>query len=140
MLPYSREAFKALDDLAEPLDGPLVTRFAELARVVNAMAALGLARRTDTGFRISQVILSETGEVVACHEKMHFCQYGASCEKQFLERGEKMIVVGLKGWKMAPLRWMKLIPPSLLRNTPSSFACLNWIQIYRQRSVPCTLS
>ena len=52
-LPYSREAFEALDDLAEPLDGPSVTRFAELPRVVNAMAAFGLARHTDTGFGIS---------------------------------------------------------------------------------------
>ena len=87
---YSREAFEMLDDLAEPLDGPSVTRFAELARAESAMLVFGMARRTDTGFRISQVILSETGKVVACYDKMHLCQYGASCEKEFFERGEKL--------------------------------------------------
>ena len=76
-LSYLREAFEALDDLAEPLDGPSVTRFAELPRVVNAMVAFGLACRTDTGFGISQVILSETGEVVACYDKMLLCQSGS---------------------------------------------------------------
>ena len=102
-LPYSREAFEALDDLAESLEGVSVTRFAELARAKSAMVVFGMARRTDTGFRISQVILSETGEVAACYDKLHLCQYGASCEKEFFERGEKMTVVNLNGWKIAPL-------------------------------------
>lgn len=62
-LTYSREAFEALDDLAESLEGPSVTRFAELARAQSAMVVFGMARRTDTGFRISQVILSETGPI-----------------------------------------------------------------------------
>ena len=112
---YSREAFELLDDLAEPLDGPSVTRFAELARAVNAMVVFGMARRTDTGFRISQVMLSGTGEVVSCYDKMHLCQYGASCEKEFFERGEKMAVVGLKGWKIAPLICYDIRIPEMAR-------------------------
>ena len=112
---YSREAFEMLDDLAEPLDGLSVTRFAELARAESAMLVFGLARRTDTGFRISQVILSETGKVVACYDKMHLCQYGASCEKEFFERGEKMAVVGLKGWKIAPLICYDIRIPEMTR-------------------------
>ena len=112
---YSREAFEMLHDLAEPLEGPSVTRFAELARAESAMVVLGLARRTDTGFRISQVILSETGKVVACYDKMHLCQYGASCEKEFFERGEKMAVVDLKGWKIAPLICYDIRIPEMTR-------------------------
>ena len=114
-LTYSREAFEALDDLAEPLDGPSVTRFAELAVAFKAMVVFGMARRTDTGFRISQVMLSETGEVVACYDKMHLCQYGASCEKEFFARGEKMAVVGLKGWKVAPLICYDIRIPEMTR-------------------------
>ena len=112
---YSREAFEMLDDLAEPLDGPSVTRFAELARAESAMLVFGMARRTDTGFRISQVILTETGKVVTCYDKMHLCQYGASCEKEFFERGEKLAVVGLKGWKVAPLICYVIRIPEMTR-------------------------
>ena len=112
---YSREAFEMLHDLAEPLEGPSVTRFAELARAESAMVVFGMARRTDTGFRISQVMLSETGKVVACYDKMHLCQYGASCEKEFFERGEKLAVVGLKGWKVAPLICYDIRIPEMTR-------------------------
>ena len=112
---YSREAFEILDDLAEPLDGPSVTRFAELARAESAMVVFGMARRSDVGFRISQVMLSETGKVVACYDKMHLCQYGASCEKEFFERGEKMAVVDLKGWKIAPLICYDIRIPEMTR-------------------------
>ena len=112
---YSREAFEMLDDLAEPLDGPSVTRFGELARAESAMVVFGLARRTDTGFRISQVILSETGKVVSCYDKMHLCQYGASCEKEFFERGERMAVIDLKGWKIAPLICYDIRIPEMTR-------------------------
>ena len=112
---YSREAFEMLHDLAEPLEGPSVTRFAELARAESAMVVFGMARRTGTGFRISQVMLSETGKVVSCYDKMHLCQYGASCEKEFFERGEKMAVVDLKGWKIAPLICYDIRIPEMTR-------------------------
>jgi len=112
---YSREAFEMLDNLAEPLDGPSVMRFSELARAESAMVVFGMACRTDTGFRISQVILSETGEVTACYDKMHLCQYGASCEKEFFERGEQMAVVDLKGWKIAPLICYDIRIPEMSR-------------------------
>lgn len=114
-LTYSREAFEVLDDLAEPLDGPSVTHFAELARAQSAMVVFGMARRTDTEFRISQVILSETGKVTACYDKLHLCQYGASCEKEFFEPGEKMTVVNLKGWKVAPLICYDIRIPEMTR-------------------------
>ena len=114
-LTYSRETFEALEDLAEPLDGASVTHFAELARAQSAMVVFGMARRTDTGFRISQVILSETGKVTACYDKLHLCQYGASCEKEFFEPGEKMTVVNLKGWKVAPLICYDIRIPEMSR-------------------------
>ena len=114
-LTYLRKAFEALDDLAESLEGVSVTRFAELARAQSAMVVFGMARRTDTGFRISQVILNETGEVAACYDKLHLCQYGASCEKEFFECGEKMTVVNLKGWKLAPLVCYDIRIPEMSR-------------------------
>ena len=112
---YSREAFEMLDDLAEPLDGPSATRFSELARAVNGMVVFGLACCTDTGFRISQVILNGAGEVAACYDKMHLCQYGASCEKEFFERGERITVIDLKGWKIAPLICYDIRIPEMTR-------------------------
>ena len=102
-LHYSREVFQSLDDLAESLNGPSVERFAELARTTGAMVVFGMARRAKSDFRISQVILSATGELAVCYDKMHLCQYGASCEKEFFECGEKIITVDIKGWTVAPL-------------------------------------
>ena len=114
-LHYSREVFQSLDDLAEPLNGPSVERFAELARTTGAMVVFGMARRAKSDFRISQVILSATGELAVCYDKMHLCQYGASCEKEFFECGEKIITVDIKGWTVAPLICYDIRIPEMSR-------------------------
>jgi nitrilase len=114
-LHYSREVFQSLDDLAEPLNGLSVERFAELARRTGAMVVFGMARRTKSGFRISQVILSATGELAGYYDKMHLCQYGASCEKEFFERGEKIITVDIKNWTVAPLICYDIRIPEMSR-------------------------
>ncbi len=114
-LHYSREVFQSLDDLAEPLNGLSVERFAELARRTGAMVVFGMARRTKSGFRISQVILSATGELAGYYDKMHLCQYGTSCEKEFFERGEKIITVDIKNWTVAPLICYDIRIPEMSR-------------------------
>ena len=114
-LSYSRDVFQLLDDLAEPLDGPSAGHFADLARMTGAMVVFGIARRTRSGFRISQVILNSAGELVACYDKMHLCQYGASCEKEFFERGEKITTVNIKGWTIGPLICYDIRIPEISR-------------------------
>ena len=114
-LHYSREVFQSLDDLAESLNGPSVERFAELARTTGAMVVFGMARRAKSGFRISQVVLSATGDLAVCYDKMHLCQYGASCEKEFFECGEKIITVDIKGWTVAPLICYDIRIPEMSR-------------------------
>ena len=114
-LHYSREVFQSLDDLAESLNGPSVERFAELARTTGAMVVFGMARRAKSGFRISQIILSATGELAVCYDKMHLCQYGASCEKKFFECGQKIITVDIKGWTVAPLICFDIRIPEMSR-------------------------
>jgi len=114
-LSYSRDVFQSLEDLAEPLDGPSAERFADLARVTSAMVVFGMARRTRSGFRISQVILNPAGELIACYDKMHLCQYGASCEKEFFERGEKITTVNIKGWTIGPLICYDIRVPEISR-------------------------
>tara|TARA_Y100001960_G_scaffold328664_1_gene418036 strand:+ start:542 stop:1372 length:831 start_codon:yes stop_codon:yes gene_type:complete len=114
-LEYSRQAFESLADLAEPLNGPSVERFAALARTLDAVVVFGMARRTDTGFRISQVTLSETGEIAACYDKMHLCQYGASCEKEYFEPGHRISVTTTKGWTVAPLICYDIRIPEMSR-------------------------
>ena len=114
-LHYSREVFQSLDDLAESLNGPSVERFAELARTTGAMVVFGMARRAKSDFRISQAILSATGELAVCFDKMHLCQYGASCEKEFFECGEKIITVDIKGWTVAPLICYDIRIPEMSR-------------------------
>ena len=114
-LHYSREVFQSLDDLAESLNGPSVERFAELARTTGAMVVFGMARRAKSGFRISQIILSATGELAVCYDKMHLCQYGASCEKEFFECGQKIITVDIKGWTVAPLICYDIRIPEMSR-------------------------
>lgn len=59
--------------LAEMVPGPTTARFAELAARLNLMIVFGLiTRQGDTPcYHNSQVLLSSTGQILACYDKRH---------------------------------------------------------------------
>ena len=112
---YSIGAFSHLDSLAEPIDGPSTQAFSRLAQDSGAMVVFGMARSTKQGFAISQIIIDGVGEVVGCYDKMHLCHYGASTEKDFFQPGERVVLVDLKGWCIAPIICYDIRIPELSR-------------------------
>ncbi len=112
---YSIGAFSHLDSLAEPIDGPSTQAFSRLAQDSGAMVVFGMARSTKQGFAISQIIIDGVGEVVGCYDKMHLCHYGASTEKDFFQPGERVVLVDLKGWCVAPIICYDIRIPELSR-------------------------
>ena len=112
---YSIGAFSQLDSLAEPIDGPSTQAYSRLAQDSGAMVVFGMARSTKRGFAISQLIIDGAGEVVGCYDKMHLCHYGASTEKDFFQAGERVVLVDLKGWCIAPIICYDIRIPELSR-------------------------
>jgi len=112
---YSIGAFSHLDSLAEPIDGLSTQAFSRLAQDSGAMVVFGMARSTKQGFAISQIIIDGVGEVVGCYDKMHLCHYGASTEKDFFQPGERVVLVDLKGWCVAPIICYDIRIPELSR-------------------------
>ena len=89
---YSRAAFEQLDELAETETGPSAQAFAELADRTGAAVLFGYPRRSDDGYRISQQLVRPDGSDGAVFDKIHMAQFGASMEKEFFGRGQRLCV------------------------------------------------
>ena len=112
---YSRESFEQLPQLAENLEGPCVRKFRQLAIESGATVVMGMPRTEEGRFYISQVVLDPAGEVVGCYDKLHICQYGASMEKEFYDRGHNLCVFEVNGLRFAPIICYDIRIPELSR-------------------------
>lgn len=112
---YARPAFERLDVLAEPLDGPSFQVMSRLARDCAVGVVYGIARRAGDGYRITQVAVGPDGALIGAFDKLHIAQYGASFEKEFFERGERLFLFELKGLKIAPIICYDIRIPELAR-------------------------
>ena len=112
---YGTDAFAHLDVLAGPVNGPSSQAFAQLACNTAAMVVFGLARSTERGYFISQLIIDRSGRVAGCYDKMHLCQYGASTENDFFLPGDRVMFAELNGWRIAPIICYDIRIPELSR-------------------------
>ena len=112
---YGTDAFAHLDVLAEPATGPSSQAFTQLACNTGAMVVFGLARSTERGYFISQLIIDRSGRMAGCYDKMHLCQYGRSTEKDFFLPGDKVMIAQLNGWRIAPILCYDIRIPELSR-------------------------
>ena len=112
---YSRSSFSNLAETAEDLDGPSTNAFANLARRFNCHIAFGMPRVAEDGFRISQVIVDSDGAFKAVYDKIHLAHYGASMEKDYFVPGDSIVVVDIKGFRVAPVICYDLRFPELFR-------------------------
>ncbi len=113
---YSRRAFEQLNQLAEPLDGPSMDRMCELALRHQSAIVFGMPRKQEGRYLISQLIISANGELLACYDKLHICQYGASMEKEFFQRGNHLEVFEVAGFRFAPIICYDIRFPELCRS------------------------
>ncbi len=112
---YSRDAFSLLPRLAETLDGPSVQKMSELASRYRTSITFGMPRVCDGHYFISQVVLDAEGRLLSCYDKLHVCQYGASMEKEYFERGDRISVFDVAGFVFSPIICYDIRIPELCR-------------------------
>ena len=115
-IPYSKETFESLPLFAETLSGASTEAFIELSQKINSSIFFGMPYESDSRFFISQILVDPREGVVEIYSKMHLCHYGASCEKDFFEQGNKLITFDLCGWKVAPLICYDIRFPEMARS------------------------
>ena len=115
-IPYSKETFESLPLFAETLSGASTEAFIELSQKINSYILFGMPYESDSRFFISQILVDPREGVVEIYSKMHLCHYGASCEKDFFEQGNKLITFDLCGWKVAPLICYDIRFPEMARS------------------------
>ncbi len=113
---YSRETFEQLESLAETLEGPSINLMQALARKHQTAVLFGMPRKQSDHYFISQIAIDRHGEILCCYDKLHICQYGASMEKEFFQRGEGVGVFELAGFRFAPIICYDIRIPELSRS------------------------
>lgn len=115
-LDYSRQAFGALAQLAEELDGPSFQRWSALAREHRCAVVYGFARRAGPDdYRISAAAVDASGALIGHYDKLHLAQFGASMEQEYFRRGHELLVFELCGLRIAPIICFDIRPPELVR-------------------------
>jgi len=114
-VPYSRAAFARLGDLAEDADGPSFEQFSALARRHRTCVSFGMPRRAGREHRISQVLVDAAGRCAGWYDKLHMAQFGASMEKEFFARGERLLVSDVAGVRLGHLICYDFRFPELTR-------------------------
>ncbi|HIE57777.1 MAG TPA: carbon-nitrogen hydrolase family protein [Anaerolineales bacterium] len=100
---YSRAAFRALPQLAEPLDGESASLFAQLAQEQEVFISFGMPRVESENFYISQIVVDSRGAYVGHYDKLHIAHFGASMEKDYFCTGSHLFTFDLRGMKVAPI-------------------------------------
>lgn len=112
---YSRESFDRLDRLAEPLDGPSFSLYRELAVRFGVTMMYGFARATGRGYAITQAAVGPDGLLLGYYDKLHVAEFGASVEKDYFTPGRHLLVLDLKGVRVAPVICYDIRFPELFR-------------------------
>lgn len=112
---YSRDAFRNLDTLAEPLDGPSFTAWQKIAIEFNTHILFSFPRRGEGEYHISAAAIGPDGELIGHYDKLHLAQYGASMEKEYFERGKHLLAFDVLGFRVAPIICYDIRIPELSR-------------------------
>ncbi|MCK5146720.1 carbon-nitrogen hydrolase family protein [bacterium] len=100
LIEYSEHAFQNLNKLAESLKGESFHQFAALARRLRTSICYGFPRKEDDSFFISQLVINSRGEYVTHYDKLHLAQFGASAEKPYFTRGNKLGIFEINQYKI----------------------------------------
>ncbi len=112
---YSRAAFDRLDQIAEAADGASCSVWRGVARRFGVAVVFGIARRHDSGYRISQVAVGPDGELIGHFDKIHVAQFGASMEKEYFDRSDFGLVFAFRGFRISPIICYDIRIPELTR-------------------------
>jgi len=112
---YSRHAFEQLDQLAEPLDGPSHETWRSISREFGTYVAFSFPRRSEEGLFITLAVTGPDGKLVGHYDKIYLAQFGASMEKEFFQRGDKLFVFDVKGFRLGACICADIRIPELSR-------------------------
>jgi predicted amidohydrolase len=112
---YSAEAFARLPALAEPLDGETFQLMSTLARRVGAAVTFGFPRVENGSYFISQQVVGSSGQYVTHYDKIHLAHFGASMERDYFTRGQKLGIFDLGGFRFGILICYDFRFPALLK-------------------------
>lgn len=115
-LEYSRASFERLAELAEPLEGPSFRTYGALAKRYHCAIVYGIAQDSAAGFLITQVAVGPDGSIIGTFDKIHLAQYGASIEKDFFQRGQRLFAFDFRGVRIAPIICYDIRIPELTRS------------------------
>ncbi|WP_298864304.1 carbon-nitrogen hydrolase family protein [uncultured Sulfitobacter sp.] len=112
---YSRAAFDALDQIAEPLDGASFQTWAALAIEFGVFVTYSFARRDTNGTYICAAVVTPEGALAGHYDKLHLCHYGASMEKDYFTAGDQLMRFKAKGFTLSPIICYDIRFPELSR-------------------------
>lgn len=112
---YSREAFECLDEIAEDVEGPSFQAWRVLTQEFGVFISYSFARRDASGTYISIAVAGPDGELVGHYDKLHMCQYGASMEKEYFDRGDHIFTFKVNGFTLSPIICYDIRIPELCR-------------------------
>jgi len=113
---YSRESFAALDQIAEPLDGPSYQLWSAVAKEHSTTVVYGFPRRAGVDdYRICAAAVGPDGVLIGSYDKLHLAQFGASMEQEYFKAGQELFVFETQGFRIAPIICFDIRPPELCR-------------------------
>ncbi|MFK7939869.1 MAG: carbon-nitrogen hydrolase family protein [Roseovarius sp.] len=112
---YSRAAFDQLDEIAEPLQGASFQVWRAVAIECGVHISYSFAHRDATGTYISIAVVTPAGTLLGHYNKLHTCQYGASMEKEYFDRGDHIFTYQINGLTLAPMICYDIRIPELAR-------------------------
>jgi len=85
-------AFDAYKDVAEPIDGPLVSALAELARSEEVLLVAGsFVERASDNLYNTTLVFGPDGSLVTTYRKIHLSPFGGSREPEILTPGRDVV-------------------------------------------------
>lgn len=112
---YSRNAFRNLDTLAEPLDGPSFIAWQKIATEFKTHVLYSFPRQGKNGHHISAAVVGPDGSLVGHYDKLHLAQYGASMEKEYFKRGDQLLAFDIAGFRVSTIICYDIRIPELSR-------------------------
>ena len=118
-------SYELWEETAQPLDGPLVTDFAELAAQLRIHLHMGsfVERRPDGGLSNTSVLIGPDGELLASYRKIHLFGFSEG-EPRLMTAGDAIVVVDTAWGRIGLATCYDLRFPELFRRLTDEGAWL----------------
>ncbi len=135
---YTKHCFSNLDHFAESAADASFQKLSVIADKHATFVLYGAPRIGESGYaHISQFLIDSAGEACGVFDKLHMAQFGASMEKDYFTRGDKLLFFDVKGVRLAPLICYDMRFPELamtLAQTHKVHGILHSVAFFRDLS------